>query len=211
MLSAPERLCIARRMSEIDDWPSTIAIVPNFGEIRDVSTWVGIAYPAAYAKLIAEQSDRYGIPGELLYAVGEKGELVSRAAVSSAGALGLFQFLPRTFDELDEEWQLLDGKSGATATTEGYLTDPLLSIDLGARWFRHLIRAQSGSVVRAIMEHNAGGTAVSKWTNEWELAKRENDVEYMVETARYGQTRIFTRRVLELMAVVHGIGLLSRQ
>ena len=210
MLSAAERLCIARRMSEVGDWPSTIAIVPNFGEIRDVSGWIGVAYPAAYAKLIAEQSDRYGVPGELLYAVARKESWFSRAAVSSAGALGLFQFLPRTFEELNERWQLLDGRSGATATTEGYLTDVLLSIDLGARWFRHLIQAQSGSVVRAIMEHNAGGTAVSKWTNEWELAKRGDDVEYMVETARYGQTRIFTRRVLELMAVVHGTGLLDQ-
>ena len=154
-------------------------------------------------------SDRYGVPRELLYAVARKESWFSRAAVSSAGALGLFQFLPRTFEVLNERWQLLDGHSGATVTTEGYLTDALLSIDLGARWFRHLIQVQSGSVVRAIMEHNAGGTAVGNWTNAWELEERDDDVEYMVETARYGQTRIFTRRVLELMAVAHGMGRLD--
>jgi soluble lytic murein transglycosylase len=209
MLSAEERLCIAHLVSEAGDWPSTIAIAPNFGEIRDVSRWIGVAYPAAYTSLIAEQSDRYGVPRELLYAVARKESWFSRAAVSSAGALGLFQFLPTTFEELNERWQLLDGQSGSTATTEGYLTDALLSIDLGARWFRHLIQAQSGSIVRALMEHNAGSTAVSNWTNAWELAGRDDDIEYMVETARYGQTRIFTRRVLELMAVVHGTGRLD--
>ena len=209
MLSAEERLCIAHRMSEAGDWPSTIAIAPNFGEIRDVSRWIGVAYPAAYTSLIAEHSDRYGVPRELLYAVARKESWFSRAAVSSAGALGMFQFLPRTFEELNERWQLLDGKSGASATMEGYLTDALLSIDLGARWFGHLIQAHSGSIVRALMDHNAGGTAVSNWTNAWELAERDDDVEYMVETARYGQTRIFTRRVLELMAVAHGTGRLD--
>ena len=51
------------------------------------------------------------------------------------------------------------------------------------------------------MEHNAGPEAVDGWVAYWDRVGRNGDVEYMVETARYRQTREMLREALVSMAV----------
>jgi soluble lytic murein transglycosylase-like protein len=93
---------------------------------------------------------------------------------------------------------------------EAFLSDPGLTIDLGARWFRkELLDRHEGNILLAVMEHNAGYPAVKDWIETWETAGRYGDVEYMIETAGFSETRIFTRSVLTDMAVAQAIGLFA--
>jgi len=59
------------------------------------------------------------------------------------------------------------------------------------------------------MEHNAGYPAVKEWKDSWEKTGRIQDVEYMLETVRYGQTRILVRKVLTDISIMQATGLLK--
>ena len=128
---------------------------------------------------------------EGLYSVMRSESNFAPAALSRAGALGLFQFIPATFLALDGEWGLLDDGSN---TRESYLTDPELSIDLAGRWMRRLGDGHDGDLLYALMEHNAG-PIVERWKGGW-VDGRGNDVEFRAQTVPYGQTRQFLRSVL---------------
>jgi soluble lytic murein transglycosylase len=209
-----DRLAIASSVGKIaGDWPLAMLLI--FGLDRSIKTqsvmqhdphYTTAAYPPAYARLIAAAADANGVPPELLYAVIRRESLFFPDAVSRRGALGLFQFIPSTFATLDSRWKVLGG-SGMTSM-EAYLHDPGLAIALGARWFGdELLERNDGDILLAVMEHNAGYPAVKAWREAWERAGRGNDIEYMIETARFAETRIFARSVLADMVLTEAIGL----
>jgi tetratricopeptide (TPR) repeat protein len=74
-----------------------------------------------------------------------------------------------------------------------------------------LLKRQKGNVLLAIMEHNAGYGAVRSWTKYWKESDRMNDVEYMIETVRFAETRIFARRVLTDIIITDAIGVLRSE
>jgi len=72
------------------------------------------AYPPVFKELIMKYSAEYSVRPELLYSLMRRESLLYAAALSDYGALGLFQFFPKTFAELDSKWDLLN-KSRARA------------------------------------------------------------------------------------------------
>jgi soluble lytic murein transglycosylase-like protein len=194
------------------DWPLAMLIV--FGLDRSVATQSGIqrdphyltiAYPPVYAELLAAAARANGVPPELLYAVIRRESLFYPAAVSGRGAMGLFQFIPSTFATLDARWDVLD-RSGMPSM-EAFLRDPGLTIALGARWFREeLLDGNDGNILLAVMEHNAGYPAVKTWCEAWNRSGHMGDVEYMIETAYFVETRIFARSVLTDMVIAEAAG-----
>jgi len=213
-LHSEDRLAIASSVGNTaGDWPLAMLLI--FGLDRSLKTqsviqhdphYTTAAYPPVYAQLIAAAADANGVPPELLYAVIRRESLFYPAAVSRRGAMGLFQFIPSTFETLDSRWKVLDGSG--TTSMETFLRDPGLTIDLGARWFREeLLKRNDGDILLAVMEHNAGYPAVKTWRETWESVGRSGDIEYMIETARFAETRIFARSVLTDMVIVEAAGL----
>ena len=187
---------IAERFGNSGDWTSGFLILNNWGKRQSLG-YLKAAYPPAFVGALAERARAYNVTPEILYALMRKESWFAPTAHSSMGALGLFQFIPSTFFELDREWNLLDNTQ---KTIETYLTNPQLSIELAGRWVNKLLQRHDGDALLAIMEHNAGSTAVNRWKQEWNDGW-SRDVEYRVEAAHYSQTRIFTRDVLTGMAV----------
>jgi soluble lytic murein transglycosylase-like protein/tetratricopeptide (TPR) repeat protein len=195
------------------DWPLAMLLV--FGLDRTIETqsavqhdsrYLAAAYPPVYIDRIQAAVDVHRVPPELLYAVMRRESLFCPAAVSRVGALGLFQFMPSTFGTLDSRWDLL-GRSGL-ASMEVFLRDLDLSIALGARWFEEeLLGPNGGDILLAVMEHNAGYPAVDAWRAEWDRKGRMGDIEFMIETARFTETRIFARSVLTDLVIAEAIGL----
>jgi soluble lytic murein transglycosylase-like protein/tetratricopeptide (TPR) repeat protein len=211
-----DRLAIASSIGSIaGDWP--LAMLVMFGLDRSIATqsviqrdphYLTAAYPPVYARPIAVAAEANGVPPELLYAVIRRESLFYPAAVSKRGALGLFQFRPSTFETLDSRWEVLR-RSGMTSM-EAFLSDPVLSIDLGARWFKEeLLKRNDGDILLAVMEHNAGYPAVKSWREAWDRSGRMGDVEYMIETAGFAETRIFARSVLADMVVAEAMGIVK--
>jgi hypothetical protein len=61
----------------------------------------------------------------------------------------------------------------------------------------------------AVMEHNAGAPAVRVWAQGWNQIGRRDDVEYRLETIRFVETHLFTRRLLTDLAIAEAVGLLD--
>jgi hypothetical protein len=91
----------------------------------------------AYA---VQAAQREGIPPEVLLAVKNAGEKSAPTATSPAGAQGVMQFMPATWKEFGR----------------GDPTDPVNSIDAGARYLRKLHDAY-GNWDAAVAHYNGGG------------------------------------------------------
>lgn len=91
----------------------------------------------AYASTTAE---RYGVPPAILLAIKNAGEKSGSTATSPKGAVGVMQFMPGTAKEMG----LADR------------TDPVASIDAGARYLQKLYAAY-GSWDAVVAHYNGGG------------------------------------------------------
>ena len=197
------------------DWPMMLTLINPAGEpvekriaIQKDASYLATAYPFVFEDKIKEASAAYNVMPELIYSVMRRDSLFYPPALSQSGALGLFQFMPGTFDRLNKKWQLLES-SGADSP-EAFLFNPKLSIPLGARWFKEeLLEHQHGNYLFALMEHNAGKGAVDAWAVNWINNGLHRDIEYMIETIRFTQTSIFVRSVLTDMAIMDASGLLK--
>lgn len=170
--------------------------------------YLAVAYPPVYVQPIRAAARAFDAPPALVYSIVRRESLFRPAALSAAGALGLFQFMPDTFATLDRRYRLLEG-SGLDSR-EAYLMDPDQAIRLGALWLgRELLGRRHGDLLLSVMEHNAGWPAVRSWLEKWKAQGREGDVEFMIETIGYGETRIFTRRVLTDTELVEAGGILE--
>ncbi len=197
------------------DWPVAIGLAESGDSPAAVRRRISrhpcfpaAAYPRVYHEAILREAGALDVSPELLYAVMRRESLFHPEALSNRGALGLFQFMPSTFKVLDRRWELL--RSSGAADAEHYLLDPQLSIHLGARWFSdELLARQDGNILFAVMEHNAGYPSVRRWKARWKDQGRDTDIEFMVETVPYGQTRIFARRVWADMVMADVVGVFA--
>ncbi|MCB0998702.1 MAG: transglycosylase SLT domain-containing protein [Acidimicrobiales bacterium] len=97
-----------------------------------------------HAALFEEAGARYGIPPKVLAAMGFVESRFRTDAVSSAGAVGMMQFLPST---------------AASMGVDPY--DPASAIDGAARYLRSSID-RFGSLEAAIASYNVGPGAISR-------------------------------------------------
>ena len=216
--TSENRMQIAGTIGQIaKDWQMVMSLTIASGESYDKQMavqrdkhYLATAYPLVFEKAIKEASTVYEVPSEILYSVMRRESLFYPTALSVSGAMGLFQFMPKTFDSLDRMWNILS--NSGSDSREAFLFDPQQSIPLGARWFKdELFHNQDGNLLFALMEHNAGYPAVKEWKDSWEKSGRIQDVEYMLETARYAQTRIFVRKVLTDISIMQATGLFKNK
>jgi soluble lytic murein transglycosylase-like protein len=199
------------------DWPLVIRITGAVDKpqqirrkIQQAPEYLGIAYPIAFEGLIIKYSRKYRLSPELLYSLIRHESAFSPVAISSSGALGLFQFIASTFNLLQRSWGVLEikDKSGRVE----FLLDPDCSIYLGARWLRkEVLPREQGNYLWAVMDHVSGPQAVRVWKQRWRKVGKAKDCEYMLDTARYAETRAFTKRVLTTYWIVQATGIFQEQ
>ncbi|UPU37330.1 transglycosylase SLT domain-containing protein [Geomonas paludis] len=156
--------------------------------------WLAVAYPPAFKKSLLKASSEYGLQPELLYSIVRTESAFNPAAWSEAGAVGLFQFLPSTLEQLDSEWHFLAQKDPASLNL--YLLDHRKCTSLGGRWMRKLLDKHDGNILFVLIEHNAGEESLEYWKQMWTKRRRLDDYEFMVETIRFEETRSFARGLL---------------
>jgi soluble lytic murein transglycosylase-like protein len=159
------------------------------------------AYPGIFRDWIEKFSVEYKLPEGFIYSVIRCESAFYPEALSPEAALGLFQFTPATFKNLNDRWQLLRIKNKNTRVD--FLLEPELNIYLGARYFREeLLQRQRGDLVLALLEHISGAQAVKEWKAMWSRMGRENDYEFMIETTRHGEAGSFVKKVLATMWII---------
>ncbi|MBO5196294.1 MAG: lytic transglycosylase domain-containing protein [Clostridia bacterium] len=136
------------------------------------------AYPKEYEEYVEKYASQYGVPESIVYAVIKTESGYDSGAVSKAGAVGLMQMMPDTFNWL------------TTLTKEnldkGLLYDPETNIKYGTYYLSYLY-LKYGSWDTVYAAYNAGEGNVDDWLGdalEADGAKKLGDVPFK-ETENY--------------------------
>jgi len=107
------------------------------------------------------------------------------AAISHAKAMGLMQLLPQVGKGLAREMQI-----------HHFSTDELLTantnLQLGTRYFKHMVDHYDGQVEYALAAYNAGEDRVDDWRKQGNF----KDVEEFVESIPFTETREYVQAIM---------------
>lgn len=132
---------------------SLIAIYLTFSYVY--INFLKMAYPTKYEEYVAKASTEYNVKPQLIYAIIKTESNFISDAKSHAGAIGLMQLTPDTFNWL--QMYTNDAKMD-----EDLLKDPEININYGVLFISMLIE-RYGSEDVAICAYNAGIGNVNKW------------------------------------------------
>ncbi len=118
-------------------------------------------YPKEYSYLIETYSAEYDVDKALIYALVECESGFDKNAVSDAGAMGLTQITPETF-------QWLQTKTGESYT-EDALFEPEISIKYGV-FFLSLLFEEFGDTKTVLAAYHAGRGQVNEWLGNYEYS-----------------------------------------
>jgi soluble lytic murein transglycosylase len=144
------------------------------------------AYPSPYENLVEEVEKQHGLPGELIFAVARKESLFKPDAVSGAGAMGMMQMMPHTFEKNRK-------RAGLPPLEQGEIPGPEQSIRAAGFEFADLMERFGDSIPLILMAYNAGPGAVSRWLER----SGGLPIDVFVEKAGFAQTRNYVRRVFK--------------
>ena len=142
-----------------------------------------IQYPLAPEFLADCDRRRSDVDPLVLLAVIRQESRFQADALSSAGAVGLMQLMPRTAAETAR-------KEKVPKPRKSDLIRPELNVRLGAAYLSRLVRGYGGDYFRAVAAYNAGESAVARW---WEGARGDHAT--YLERISYRETRFYLRRV----------------
>lgn len=135
-------------------------------------------YPRQYSEFVEKYSGEYGVPEYIIYATVKVESGFDSGAKSEAGALGLMQIMPDTFDWL------------VSLTQDGYETgmlyDPETNIKYGTYYLSYLYLKYSDWET-AFAAYNAGPSNVDGWLENPEYCDENGGLEKIPidETAKY--------------------------
>lgn len=124
---------------------------------RQVWGMVGVHQVEGHAETIRAAAAESGVDPCLLAAIMYVESRGRVDAVSSAGALGLFQLMPAAAEDSAKRLKL------PKPSREQLLADAELNARLAASHLAWLIRADGPDLVRVLVGYNAGRTKVQRW------------------------------------------------
>ena len=141
-------------------------------------------YPRDYREYVERYSAMYGVPEHIVYAVIKVESKFVSNAVSHAGAVGLMQITPDTFD-----WLMLRQKEEMDT---GMLYDPETNIKYGTYLLsRYYDRYGDWKLVFAA--YNGGPGNLDKWLEDPEYADGEGGLKKIP----FRETRNYVRKVTD--------------
>ena len=137
-------------------------------------------YPTPYKKHIREASKKFKVEKARLYALMKQESSFHPALVSSAGASGVMQVMPRTARWLNRSLRLkrLD------------LINPRHSILLGAMYYSQMSRRLNGNFEYIAIAYNAGPSRLSRWRKELDTS----DKDIFLENIPFRETNLYVKR-----------------
>ena len=177
-----------RRYRRKRRWPVLLVLVllAAFGFYTYDRIWPDVEhaiYPKEYRRIVEEQAKAFDLDENLVYAMIKAESDFDANAKSSAGALGLMQMTPGTF-----EW--MQSRLKETHDTDA-LFEPEVSIRYGCALLRLLLNEYDDLTV-ALAAYNAGMGNVTSWLSD--TAYSADGV--TLQAIPFGETRIYVQRVL---------------
>ena len=143
------------------------------------------SYPQGYSEYVTVYAEAYGVPETLVYAVIRTESDFESGAVSGAGAIGLMQLMPSTFQWLTDD-KLFEHLE------DGMLYDPETNIRYGT-YYLSLLYDRYGRWDLALAAYNGGLGNVDEWLED----DRYADGEGGLKKIPFKETRQFVSRVTE--------------
>ena len=160
-----------------------IAIGIGFLADLTITAFEKKAYPRDYTAFVETYAEAYGVPETVVYAVIHTESGFDSGAVSSAGAVGLMQMLPETFEWLTDEI-LFDHLES------GMLYDPETNIRYGT-YLLSRYYDRYGDWELAFAAYNAGPGNLDSWLADEEYADGEGGLKQIP----FKETRNYVKKV----------------
>jgi soluble lytic murein transglycosylase-like protein/outer membrane protein assembly factor BamD (BamD/ComL family) len=142
-------------------------------------------YPLAYWELIQEYAAAHDLDPYLAMAVIRQESGFDPRAVSSKGARGLMQLMPKTAVDIA-------GNVGLPPPGESDLDRPDVNVQLGTAYLGQLLGVYGGAVHKALAAYNAGEDAVAKWDRRFSGAAPDE----FIEEITYPETQGYVKAVM---------------
>lgn len=156
-----------------------------FGIIFGSKAVLKYIYPIKYENLVEKTSKEYGVEKELVYAIIKCESGFDENAKSHAGAYGLMQITPETFEWVAKYHAKNKDLSGAD------VHKPETNIKIGTLFISTLIKKYKNEVL-ALCAYNAGMNALERWLRENSEFKKSADAEHIP----YPETKEYVKRVM---------------
>lgn len=139
-------------------------------------------YPTTYEDIVDKYSEEYNVDKNLIFSIIRTESSFQPDAGSTAGALGLMQIIPETF-----EWLQMRREVVGDYVTED-LFEPEINIDFGTYFLSYLLNRYE-SELTAVAAYNAGFGAVDEWLENPEYSSDGVNLDYIPfsETEAYVQ------------------------
>jgi soluble lytic murein transglycosylase len=144
-------------------------------------------YPQDFTEYVTTYATRYGIPEDVVYATIKVESNFDPMAVSSAGAIGLMQMIPSTF-----EWLTGDVHLGEHLTPN-MLYDPEVNIRYGVYYLKYLYSKFDHNWSVTCAAYNGGEGNVSKWLADERYSDGEGNITHFPEG--FGQTKAYVKKI----------------
>ncbi len=138
--------------------PLVLIVLFAVGAVFVVSELEKKFYPREYKDCVETYADKYDVPPELVYAVIQTESNFEAKAKSGAGAQGLMQLMPETF-----QWVSKNLMNEPEPT--GDILDPETNIKYGT-YYLHYLKERFGNWETAIAAYNAGHNRVDSWLKD---------------------------------------------
>ncbi|MFQ5483023.1 MAG: transglycosylase SLT domain-containing protein, partial [Nitrospinaceae bacterium] len=144
-------------------------------------------YPLPYQEFVAGPAGHHSIDPLFVHALIRQESQFDAGVVSTAGARGLMQIMPKTGNRLFTP----DGKFPEFAPET--LFDPDLNLRLGIKYLDQLRRRFGRNGVHTLIAYNAGPHVLKKWLRRF---KGIEDEDVFIESIPYQETRRYVQHVL---------------
>ncbi len=181
---------LAQRLAADGLWSDSMLVasrlwyLPGFAPER--KDWE-LLWPRPWLDAISAAAAAASVPDRFLLGLVRSESHFRPAVVSSAGAIGLAQFMPATAAEAAK----------ALGMTEYDLTRPEDNLRLAGRHLAGLTRALSGDLPRVAAAYNAGLSRPRAWDREFGFLP----VELWIEAIPFPETRQYVKNVLGAAAL----------
>ncbi|HKT25122.1 MAG TPA: transglycosylase SLT domain-containing protein [Terriglobales bacterium] len=162
--------------------------VPGYfaGEIDDMPQWAwNILFPKPYWNDLKRYSNANGLDPYLVASLIRQESEFNAQAVSRANAWGLMQLLPPVGKQLAKEVRMRH-------FNQDQLTDPAVNLQLGTRYFKHMVDSFGGQVEYALAAYNAGADRVKAWQAQGPY----RDIHEFVESIPFSETREYVQAIM---------------
>lgn len=155
-----------------------------FGIIWGSKAVLKYVYPIKYESIVEKTAKEYGVEKELVYAIIKCESDFDENAKSHAGACGLMQITPETF-----EWICKSHiKNSDLSSADIHM--PEANIKIGTLFISALMKKYKNEVL-ALCAYNAGMNAVDRWIRGNDEFKKSADTEHIP----YSETKEYVKRV----------------